>query len=157
MPRRSYKKIKTTTDSVYKSHEVAKLVNYIMVDGKKSVSEKIVYSVIDRLGKEAGDGLKALRQAIQNVAPIHEVKPRRIGGASYLVPTEVRPDRKLFLGLNWIVTAAKARPNKEFRTFADKLYTEIMDAAKNQGAAVAKRQQTEKVADANKAFSHLKW
>jgi len=157
MPRRSYKKVKTTNDSVYKSHEVAKLVNYIMVDGKKSVAERIVYAVIEKLAKEGGDGLKTLRQAIQNVAPLHEVKPRRIGGASYLVPTEVRPDRKLFLGLNWIVTAAKARANKEFHSFAEKLYTEIQEAAKNQGAAVAKRQQTEKVADANKAFSHLKW
>lgn len=157
MPRRSYKKIDTKSDSVYDSIEVNKLINYVMIDGKKSVAEKIIYSVLEKFNKEGQDPLRTLRQAIQNVAPVHEVKPRRLGGASYLVPIEVRHERRLFLSLNWIINAAKARSNKEFHTFADKLFTEIQEASKNQGAAVTKRQQTEKLADANKAFSHLKW
>ena len=157
MPRRSYKKNKAEIEPVYKSIEVTKLINYIIEDGKKSVAERIVYDVLDRLNKETQDGLKTLRQAIQNVAPIHEVKPRRLGGASYLVPTEVRMERKLYLSLNWIINAAKTRPNKEYHTFSDKLYAEIQDATKNQGAAIAKKLQTEKLAEANKALSHLKW
>jgi small subunit ribosomal protein S7 len=157
MPRRSYKKNIAKIEPVYKSIEVTKLINYITIDGKKSVAERIVYNVIDRLNKETSDGLKALKQAIQNVAPVHEVKPRRLGGASYLVPTEIRQERKLYLSLNWIINAAKTRANKEYHTFVDKLYAEIQDAAKNQGAAITKKLQTEKLAEANKAFSHLKW
>jgi len=157
MPRRSYKKNIADIEPVYKSIEVTKLINYITVDGKKSVAEKIVYDVIDKLTKDTQDGLKSLKQAVQNVAPVHEVKPRRLGGASYLVPTEIRQERKLYLSLNWIINAARARTNKEFHTFADKLYAEIRDAIKNQGAAITKKLQTEKLAEANRAFAHLKW
>jgi len=98
-----------------------------------------------------------LRQAIDNVSPLHEVKPRRLGGASYLVPIEVRRERKLFLALNWLIEAARSKSNKEYHSFDKKLLTEILEAAKNQGNAVAKKLQTEKLAEANKAFSHLKW
>lgn len=157
MPRDIYKKQPVRQDDIYESLEVAKLINYVMIDGKKSVARKIVYQVFDRMKKEGKDPMVVLAEAIHNVAPIHEVKPRRLGGASYLVPIEVRRERKLFLALNWIVDAAKAKSSKEFHTFAEKLYTEIMEASTNQGTAVGKKAQTEKLADANKAFSHLKW
>lgn len=157
MPRRSYKKQSAKPDSLYNSLEVTKLINFIMIDGKKSVAEKIVYNVLARFTKEGQDSLQILRKAVQNVAPNHEVKPRRLGGASYLVPTEVRPSRRLYLGLNWIINAAKTKSNKEYKSFENKLYTEIKDAVANQGTAITKKQQTEKLAEANKAFAHLKW
>jgi len=157
MPRHSYKKRVFKKDKLFNSLEVAKLINYLMINGKKSVAEGLVYKVFDELKKQSDDPLKLLHLAIENVSPIHEVKPRRLGGASYLVPIEVRRERKLKLALNWIIDAAKARANKEYHTFDKKLLIEIVEASKNQGAAVAKKQQTEKLADANKAFSHLKW
>ncbi|MBI2641174.1 30S ribosomal protein S7 [Candidatus Roizmanbacteria bacterium] len=157
MPRHPYKKRRIKSDPVHTSYEVAKLINYVMVDGKKTPSQKAVYKTLDELKKQGHDGLKILHQAITNVAPLHEVKPRRLGGASYLVPIEVRRERKLFLALNWIVNAAKARSNKEYHTFQEKLLAELLDASKNQGQAVNKRLQTEKLAEANKAFAHLKW
>lgn len=144
-------------DPVYQSFEVAKLINYIIKDGKKSTAEKIVYGVLERFKKEEQDPIKVLNLAISNVAPNHEVKPKRLGGASYLVPIEVRRERKLFLSLNWIVDNARAKSNKEFRSFEEKLYTEIKDASQNQGPSIAKKAQTEKLAEANKAFAHLKW
>jgi small subunit ribosomal protein S7 len=157
MPRRPYKKRAIVKDPVYNSITVAKLINYIMVDGKKAVAKKIVYSVLDEIKKQGLDPMITLEEAIKNTAPNFEVKPRRLGGASYMVPIEVRRERKLFLSLNWIIQAAKARPNKQYKTFAEKLLAEILDAYKNVGQAVAKRQQTEKLAEANKAFAHLKW
>ncbi len=157
MPRHPYKRQSVKPDEVYHSLEVAKLINYIMVDGKKSVAAGIIYDLMNQLKKDGQDPLKVFHQAIDNVAPVYEVKPRRLGGASYLVPTEVRRERKLFLALNWIVNAATARPNKEYHTFSQKLLAEITEAAKNQGQAVAKKLQTEKLAEANRAFAHLKW
>jgi small subunit ribosomal protein S7 len=157
MPRHPYKKRTIKPDRIYNSFEVAKLINYVMRDGKKTVAEKIVYKVLERIKNEGKEPLKVLSQAIINSAPNYEVRPRRLGGASYLVPIEVRPERKLFLALNWIIEAAKSRPNKEYKTFIDKLYAEIIDASNNQGQAVAKRAQTEKLAEANKAFAHLRW
>ncbi len=157
MPRHPYKRHRVKFDPVYNSEEVAKLINYIMVDGKKDVAAGIVYSVLTGFEKQDQDGLRLLQQAFNNVAPVYEVKPRRLGGASYLVPTEVRRERKFFLAMNWIIEGARARNNKEYRSFADKLAAELLDASKNQGSAVAKRQQTEKLAEQNKAFSHLKW
>lgn len=157
MPRHSYKRTQPKKDPVYNSFEVAKLINYIMLDGRKSAAQSGVYDALEKFKKENLDPLAVLEKALSNVAPEHEVKPRRLGGASYLVPIEVRKERKLFLGLTWIVDAARAKPNKEFRTFADKLYAELKDASQNQGQAVTKRAQAEKLADQNKAFSHLKW
>lgn len=157
MPRRQYKRQPVKPDPIYNSLEVAKLINYVMLDGKKSVAENLVYGMMDEIKKENKDPLTVLRQALANVSPTYEVKPRRLGGASYLVPTEVRKDRKLFLALNWIVDAAKSRSNKEFNSFHKKLLSEVNEAANNQGAAVGKRAQTEKLAEANKAFAHLKW
>lgn len=157
MPRHSYKKPRFELDPVYKTIEVTKLINHLTIGGKKSVARTIVYNVIERFNKEKQDGLKVLNTAIANVAPNFEVKPRRLGGASYLVPTEVRPERKLFLSLNWIIDATRARSNKEFHKFEDKLYTELKEASQNQGAAIAKKLQVEKLAEANRAFAHLKW
>jgi len=157
MPRRNFKRIPTKSDPIYKSLEIAKLINYVMIDGKKSVAQSIVYGLIEKLKKDSENPLETLTKAISNVAPIHEVRPRRLGGASYLVPIEVRKERRLFLALNWIVNAAKTRSNKEFHTFSEKLYAEIKEASQQQGAAFAKKTQTEKLADANRAFSHLKW
>jgi small subunit ribosomal protein S7 len=157
MPRHRYKKIKIKQDKVYKSFEVAKLINYVMIDGKKSVAEKNVYKAFEEIKKKDQDPMKVFLQAISNTSPSMEVRPRRLGGASYLVPTEVRKERKIFLSLNWIIEAAKSRSNKEYHHFYEKLSAEILDAANNQGQAVAKKQQTESLAEKNKAFSHLKW
>ena len=157
MPRHAYKRLKTKPDKLYHSLEVAKFINYVMLDGKKSVAEKLVYEAFEKLKTQGQDPLKIFHQAIDNVSPIHEVKPRRLGGASYLVPIEVRHDRRLYLALNWIVNAAKGRSNKEFHSFSDKIIAELTDASKNVGAAVTKKAQTEKLAETNKAFSHLKW
>lgn len=157
MPRHQYKKIYIKPDPVYNSFEVTKLINYIMIDGKKTVAENIVYKTLESVKKEGGDPLHVLSQAINNVAPLHEVKPRRLGGASYLVPTEVRKERRIFLALNWIIEAANTRSNREYPTFGKKLLAELLDASKNQGHAINKKLQTEKLAEANKAFAHLKW
>ncbi|MFZ6035240.1 MAG: 30S ribosomal protein S7 [Patescibacteria group bacterium] len=157
MPRGNYKREKVSPDKIYNSLEVAKLINYAMVDGKKAVAEKQVYATFELLKKQGQDPMKIFHQAIDNVSPIHEVKPRRLGGASYLVPIDVRQERKIYLALNWIINAARTRSNKEYHTFGDKLLAELTDAAKNVGAAVTKKAQTEKLAETNKAFSHLKW
>ncbi|QQG44530.1 MAG: 30S ribosomal protein S7 [Candidatus Roizmanbacteria bacterium] len=156
MPRHPYKKRRQQVDVIYRNLEVSKLINYIMEDGKKSVAESIVYQALEILKKE-GEPLKLLHKALNNVSPNFEVKPRRLGGASYLVPSEVRKERKLYLALNWIVDGARSRSQKEYHNFKDKLSAEILDASKNQGAAVSKRSQVEKLAEANKAFAHLKW
>lgn len=128
-----------------------------MKDGKRSTASRIVYGVFDKLKKENKDPLIVLHQAITNVAPTHEVRPRRLGGASYLVPMEVRRQRSLFLALNWIIVAARTRSSKEYKTFINKLYAELVEASQNQGQAVQKKLQTEKLAESNKAFAHLKW
>lgn len=157
MPRHQYKASKLNMDPVFDSYEVAKLVNYLMEDGKKSVAQKVVYQTLENLKSEENDPLFTLNKAITNVMPEKEVRPRRLGGASYLVPTDIRRERRIYLALNWILNAARSRSNKEFRSFVDKLTVEIKEAAKNQGQAVAKKEQTEKLAEQNKAFSHLKW
>lgn len=157
MPRHAYKRRPVAADPIYLSTEVSKLINYIMIDGKKDAAERIVYEVLERLKEVDPDPLKALQKAIGNVSPVMEVRPRRLGGASYMVPTEVRKERQLFLALNWIVEGARSRSNKEFHTFADKLFVELKDAAAGVGQAMTKRQAVEKQAEQNKAFAHLKW
>jgi len=157
MPRHSYKKKTAKADPITDSYEVSKLINYVMNDGKKSVAQSIVYDLFEEMKKNDLDPMQTLMRAISNVAPNQEVKPRRLGGASYLVPTDVRQDRKLYLALHWMIDAAKTKSNKEFHSFSAKLMAEIVDASKNQGQAVVKRQQAEKLAESNKAFSHLKW
>ncbi len=157
MPRRPYKKRQIDPDPVYGSVKVAKFINYVMRDGKKSVAQKIVYKTFENIKEKRLDPLEILDKAIENVAPNMEVRPRRLGGASYLVPIEVRPERKLFLALNWIIKAAKARSSKQYKTFIEKLTAELLDAAQGQGGAVEKRAEVERLAEANKAFAHLRW
>lgn len=157
MPRHPYKKKEVKPDPIYGSIEVSKLVNYIMQDGEKKVAENIVYEAMKDLDKVESDALKTFYKALANVAPVVEVRPRRLGGASYLVPTEVRKERRLYLACKWIIEGAQARSNKEFHMFKDKLVAEIKEAASNTGSAVSKRAQAEKLAEQNKAFSHLKW
>ena len=157
MPRRPYKKRQTEPDTLYQNNEVAKLIAYVMRDGKKTVAEQIVYAALDEMKKHTLSPVEALHTAINNAAPQHEVKPKRVGGASYLVPIETRPSRKIYLAFQWIIAAARARSSKEYRSFDKKLYAELMDAYKGEGEAVNKRKQVEKLAEANRAFAHFKW
>ncbi len=157
MPRRSYKRIPTQKDSVYDSMEVAKLVNYVMKDGKKTVAQGVVYKALEAIKAENLNPLEVVSQALSNVAPQFEVKPKRVGGASYLVPIETRGARKIFLAFNWIVDCANARSNKEFHSFDKKLAAELLAASRSEGEAYNKRKQVEKLAEQNKAFAHFKW
>lgn len=157
MPRRGYKRQPVALDPMYQNYEVSKLVNYVMVDGKKTTAQRMVYAALEALKENKQEPLEVLHKAIQNVAPDREVRPRRVGGASYLVPVETRQARRVYLALNWIVNAANARPNKQYHTFGEKLSAELMDAYQNQGEAINKRLQVEKLAAANKAFAHFNW
>lgn len=157
MPRRGYKKRTVEADALYESYEVAKLVGYLMRDGKKSVAQKIVYNAFEKIKEKNLNPLDVLRRALSNVSPSYEVKSKRVGGASYLVPMETRPGRKIFLAFNWIINAATARPNKEYHTFEEKLAAELLDAYSETGTAVEKRAQMEKLAEQNKAFAHFRW
>lgn len=157
MPRRHYKRPIIKPDAVYNSVELAKLINYIMMDGKKSVAQKMVYNAMELLKKDDHEPIDVLLTAINNVGPTKEVKARRVGGASYQVPIDTRQERRLYLALTWIVNAARSRPNKQYHTFSEKLHAELLDAYQNQGEAVNKRLQIEKVAQANRAFAHFGW
>jgi len=135
--------------------DVARLINKVMKAGNKSVAEKIVYGAFDIVkDKTQRDPLDVLSQALNNVMPLIEVRPRRVGGATYQVPMEVRPDRSKSLGLRWLVSYAQGRPG---RSITDKLAQEIMDAANGTGGAVKKREDTHRMAEANKAFAHYRW
>ena len=144
-------------DTIYNSFMIAKLINYIMESGKKTVAQHQVYTALELLGKKGEEPLKAFEKAIQNVGPKVEVKARRVGGANYQVPVEVRPERRLSLALRWIIEASRKRSNKEYHSFAEKLAAELWDAAQNQGEAIRKREIALKQAEANKAFGHFRW
>lgn len=144
-------------DTIYNNVTVAKLINYIMIDGKKTIAQAQVYRAFDILKEKGEDPLKAFEKAVQTVGPKVEVKARRVGGANYQVPVEVRHDRKLSLALRWIIEAARKRPNKEFHTFSEKLAAELTAAINNEGEAVRKRDIALKQAEANKAFGHFRW
>jgi small subunit ribosomal protein S7 len=146
----------TDPDKIYNNVMVAKLINRIMEDGKKTVAESNVYNAFKHLEKN-GDPMQLFEKAIQNVGPKVEVKARRIGGANFQVPTEVRHDRRMALALRWIVEAARKKSNKEFHTFAEKLAAELLAASNNEGEAIRKRDVTIKQADANKAFASYRW
>ena len=134
---------------------LTKLINTMMYDGKKSASETICYEALDIIQKKtSADPLKFFHDALSNIKPSVEVRSRRVGGATYQVPTEVREDRRLALALRWLIIAARARKEKTMR---DRIASELMDAANNRGGAVSKRENTHKMADANKAFSHFRW
>ncbi len=159
MPRKGpARKRKVEVDSVYGSILLAKLINRSMHDGKKSVAEKQVYSALTIIAeKTKEDAIKTFEKAIETIKPEMEVRARRVGGAAYQVPSQVRGERKESLAIRWLVNAARARSNSEFHTFGEKLAAELMDAAKGEGGAVKKRQDMEKNAESNKAFSHFKW
>jgi|SRR6185369_1434495 len=145
-------------DSVYNSIVITKLINYIMIDGKKTVAQDQVYAALTVLAQRGKDDAMVLfERAMQNVGPKVEVKARRIGGANYQVPVEVRPERKLSLSLRWLIEAARKRSNKEYHNFAEKLAAELLDATNNQGEAIRKKEVALKQAEANKAFSHFRW
>src|SRR6267154_4506723 len=127
-------------DTVYNNLQVAKLINYIMRDGKKTVAQAQVYNAFTLLEGKGEKPMEAFEKAIQNIGPKVEVKARRIGGANYQVPVEVKHERRIALALRWMIEAARKRPNKEYHTFAEKLATEILDAIQNQGEAVRKRE-----------------
>lgn len=145
-------------DPLYGSRLVTKLINRSMIDGKKSVARHEIYKAFEVIKeKTGGDPLKVFDQALDNIRPTMEVRPRRIGGAAYQVPQAVRGVRKDSLAIRWLVEAANSRSNSEFHTYADKLSTEIISASKGEGAAVKKRTDMERVAEANKAFAHFRW
>ena len=156
MPRRVHGfKREVLPDPMYNSVLVTKLINNIMYDGKKGVAQKIVYDAFDIVKEKTGaDALEQFRKALDNIMPNLEVKAVRRGGANYQVPMEVRPERRQTLGLRWLVTYARSRGDK---TMCERLAAEILDAINNLGGAVKKKEDTHKMAEANKAFAHFKW
>lgn len=159
MARKGQAKIRNIEpDPIYGSRIVAKLINRSMLDGKKSVVEKEVYRAFEIIKEKTGDdAVKVFNQALDNIKPTMEVRPRRVGGAAYQVPISVRGPRRESLGIRWLILAARSRSNSEYHTYAEKLAAEIMDAAKGEGAAVKKRLEIERVAEANRAFAHFRW
>ena len=156
MPRRgSIPKRDVLPDPVYNSKLVTRLINNIMLDGKKGVAQKIVYDAFDIVAEKTGkDALEVFEQSMENIMPLLEVKARRVGGATYQVPIEVRPDRRVTLGLRWLTTYSRARSE---RTMKERLSGEILDALAGNGAAAKKREEMHKQAEANKAFAHFRW
>ena len=153
--RRAAEKRKILPDPKYKDLVVAKFTNSLMLDGKKSVAENIIYGAFDLIEKKAGqDPLKTFLEAIENVKPGVEVRSRRVGGATYQIPIEVRSERRQALAIRWIVDLARKRSED---TMTERLSGELLDASNNRGAAVKKREDTHKMAEANKAFSHYRW
>jgi small subunit ribosomal protein S7 len=156
VPRRgNINKLELLPDPIYDSKVITKLVNQVMWDGKKSRAEEICYGAFDIIKeKTKKDPMDVFEEAMKNIMPVLEVKARRVGGANYQVPIEVRPDRRLTLGIRWLVKYARSRAGRNMK---EKLASEIMDAANNAGAAVKKREDTHKMAEANKAFAHYRW
>ena len=156
MPRKGHvAKREVLADPIYNSKLVTKLINSIMLDGKKGVAEKIVYGAFEKVAEKTGkDALEAFEEALGNVMPVLEVKARRVGGATYQVPMEIRPERRQTLGLRWITLYSRKRGEK---TMVDRLAGEILDAINGMGGAAKKREDTHKMAEANRAFAHYRW
>jgi small subunit ribosomal protein S7 len=152
--KRKAPKRKSYPDPKYQSEVISKFINSIMYDGKRSTAEKILYSALDKMKEKNQDPLKIFNSAIGNVRPNLEVRSRRVGGATYQVPVEVKSNRSQALALRWLLAASRKRKNK---TMAEKLFYEIMDASQNKGSAVKKREDTHKMAESNKAFAHFRW
>ena len=151
------KKRQIDVDPLYGNKLLARVINKVMRDGKKTVAEKVVYGALDLVKKKNLDPLTIFTTAVQNISPKVEVRPKRVGGASYQVPVEVRGERRISLSIRWLIAAAKNRPNKQYHTFSEKLAAELMDAYNNTGEAIRKRELTHRNAEANRAFSHFKW
>ena len=156
MPRRGFvPKREVLADPIYNSIVVTKLINQVMLDGKRGVAQKAVYDAFDIIKNKTGvEPLDAFEQAMNNIMPVLEVKARRVGGSTYQVPIEIRPERRQTLGLRWLVSYARARSE---RTMRERLAGEIMDAMNSQGNAFKKKEDTHKMAEANKAFAHYRW
>ncbi|NLO98164.1 MAG: 30S ribosomal protein S7 [Peptococcaceae bacterium] len=156
MPRKGYvARREVLPDPIYKNKVVTKFINQIMLDGKKSIAETICYNAFEIIREKTGkDPIEVFETALKNVMPVLEVKARRVGGANYQVPVEVRPERRQTLGLRWIVESARKRGEK---TMQERLAAELMDAANNTGGAYKKKEDTHKMAEANKAFAHYRW
>jgi small subunit ribosomal protein S7 len=159
MSRRAQAPVRTVLpDPKFNSEMLAKFMNVVMKNGKKSVAERIIYGAIDRIAEKTGrkgpEAIELLSQALDNVKPVVEVKSRRVGGATYQVPVEVRATRRQTLAMRWVIEAARERSEK---SMAFRLAHELMDAAENRGAAVRKREDTHRMAEANKAFAHYRW
>lgn len=156
MPRKGYvAKREVLADPIYNSKVVTKLVNNIMLDGKKGTAQKIVYGAFDIVKEKTGrDALEVFEEALANIMPVLEVKARRVGGATYQVPMEVRPERRQALGLRWLTVYSRQRSE---RTMAERLANEIIDATNSMGSAFKKKEDTHKMAEANRAFAHYRW
>lgn len=154
--RKSIKKRQPKGDKIYNNVLVGRFINSLMKDGKKTVAEGIFYKAMDIIKEKDQDPLEVFLKAVQNVGPRQEVKAKRIGGASYQVPMDVRGDRRVSLAIRWLIDAARARSNKDFHTFSEKLATELIEAINNEGAAIKKRDTAHRMAEANKAFSHFR-
>ena len=156
MPRKGHvSKREVLPDPLYNNKTVTKLINSIMLDGKKGVAQEIVYGAFAKVEEKTGTpAVEAFEQALNNIMPVLEVKARRVGGATYQVPIEIKPDRRQALGLRWLTIYSRKRSEK---TMEDRLAGELMDAINNAGGAVKKKDETHKMAEANKAFSHYKW
>ena len=145
-------------DPVFSSRLVARLINKLMIDGKKTIAQNLVYRAFEQIKEKSGqDPVSVFEKALLNVSPKMEVRPRRVGGASYQVPVEVRGDRKESLALRWLLASAASKPNKEFKTFDQKLAAEILDAANGTGGAIKKKDDIQRTANANRAFAHFRW
>ncbi len=156
MPRKGHiQKRDVLADPIYNNKIVTKLINNIMLDGKKGTAQKIVYGAFEKIAAKTGkEAIEVFEEAMNNIMPVLEVKARRIGGATYQVPIEVRPDRRQALALRWLTLYSRKRGEK---TMQEKLANELMDAANNTGSAVKKKEDMHKMADANKAFAHYRW
>jgi small subunit ribosomal protein S7 len=156
MPRKgSVPKREVLPDPIYSSTLVSKFVSCMMWDGKKSTSEKIFYNAMKILQQKSGDDpVKVFKKAVENVKPVLEVKTRRVGGANYQVPVEVNPNRRISLSIRWLITYTRARKEKSME---ERLAAELLEAANNRGAAIKKREDVHKMAEANKAFAHYRW
>ena len=156
MPRKGHvQKREILPDPIYNSKLVTSLIDHLMIDGKRGTATKILYAAFDEIKNEAGnDPVEVFQEAMENVMPVLEVKARRVGGSNYQVPIEVRPDRRTTLGLRWIVQYARLRGE---HTMVERLAREIIDASNNTGASVKKREDTHRMAEANRAFAHYRW
>jgi len=144
-------------DPIFKSTLVAKLINCCMYSGKKDIARKQVYTAFEIIKSKGHDPMSVFLRALENVKPSMEVRPRRIGGAAYQIPMPVKGRRKESLAIRWLVQFARKRPNSEYHTFAEKLASEILDASMGEGGAFKKKQEVEKIAEANRAFAHFRW
>jgi small subunit ribosomal protein S7 len=144
-------------DTIHNNKQIAKFINYLMKDGKKTVAQNVLYAAFDLIAKKEADPIATFEKALDSVGPKQEVKAKRVGGANYQIPMEVRPERRAALAMKWIVEAARKRSNKDYKIFEEKLAAELMDASNEMGEAIKKRDSILRMAQANRAFGHFKW